>query len=164
MMGMLPLAAQNKRWSVDAADILPGAKASLLHVQVNPSDTAWILLQTTTTAKLVRAGGTGGNVKVFDLPVRANADYTFRISEENKCIVQAGRKVSKLALRDQKDPVTKKRIKVWVQQDIVLPEDEDEDGFNVGYDAEAQRTGQHIWYFTSNDAGEVQQVIMRTAP
>lgn len=158
----LPVMGQGLRWKIDAQEILPGAKSSLLSVQVNASDTAFILLQTDTKAKLVRTGGTGGNTQVFDLPdTVAGVPYSFRLTEENKAMVQAGRRVTQVVLRDTR--VSGKKVKAWVKRDVVLPVDEDEVGLTIVYDAEAQRMGQHVWYATTN-GDAVQQVIMRDAP
>lgn len=162
MLGALPLVAQQKVWSLDVTDVLANAVADSTQVQINPSSSAWVLVQNETSAKLVRVGREGKVVK-YTLPA-SESDYSFRISSENKCVVQSGRLVTTLTYKKIEDPVTRKKAMGWQQKDIELPEDEDETGFEVAYDREEQRINNHVWYLTQDASGILQQVVLREVP
>lgn len=162
LLGALPLCAQEKVWSLDVTDVLAGARADATQVQINPSSSAWVIVQNDTTAKIVRVGKEGKVVK-YSLPA-SEADYSFRISSENKCVVQSGRLVTTLTYKKIEDPVTGKKAMGWKQNDITLPEDEEEEGLEVAYDREEQRINNHVWYLTQDAAGVLQQVVLREVP
>ena len=160
---ILPLAAQELKWSINAAEILPGALSAETSVQINPASSGYVILQNDAAAKLVRVGK-DGTVRVYELPFNTDAYYTVRMNNENKVVVQAGRLVTVLTYRKYTDPETQKKVTGWQQQNITLPTDADEEGLSVAYDRAAQTIGDHVWYLTQNESGIVQQVILRKVP
>lgn len=107
--------------------------------------------------------GKDGKVVTYTLPTSSD-DYSFRISSENKCVVQSGRLVTTLTYTKIVDPVTLKKVMGWQQKDIELPTDEEEVGLTVAYDREAQRMNNHVWYLTQTSGGIVEQVVLRKVP
>lgn len=161
LLGVMPVMAQEKLWSLDVTAVLANAQADSTQVQVNPSSSAWVIVQNATSAKLVRMGREG---KVVSYTLPASEDvYAFRISSENKCVLQSGRLVTTLTYKKIEDPVTLKKVMGWQQKNIELPADEEEEGFDVAYDREEQRMNNHVWYLTQ-DAGILKQVVLRKVP
>ena len=163
LMRVLPICAQEKVWSLDVSIVLPSALAESARVQINPSNSAWVLVQNATTAKLVRVGKDGLKVEQYSLPTGSDY-YAFRISSENKCVIQSGRLVTTLTYKKIEDTATGKKVMGWEQKDITLIGDDEELGLEVAYDHEAQRMNNHVWYLTQNAAGVLKQVVLRKVP
>lgn len=162
LLAIAPAFAQEKVWSLDVGAVLATAQAEKTQVQINPSNSAWVILQGGTSAKVVRVGK-DGKVVTYTLPTSSD-DYSFRISSENKCVVQSGRLVTTLTYTKIVDTVTLKKVMGWQQKDIELPTDEEEVGLTVAYDREAQRMNNHVWYLTQTSGGIVEQVVLRKVP